>query len=380
MRKSGSLFVRGVFPLVLGLMLAGCALFDDELPESCVVIEEVKQATPDKVVIDTAMEVRLYPVKVSFIDRMESSSGDLENSSVAFGKIRSEVIARETDNDREWKEFLARLCEATWPVGSSCIYMRALGKLRVRNTPENLALIDKVMEELNREPDPELLEVQVRFIRVAQKTLDELGTELVPSKKAGCRYDLADFDAVPVGELERRLVSRHDLLGNEASRVLTPSDHEAACKSVTECRYPQDFDVAVGEMAYCGSNKVTQVRQFGFAAVEPQNFEVREIGTKLCVTPTLSDDGHTVTIHLDSQIVTPPEWKDYGAQLPAPNGGTYGLPMEQPFFPVRSVDATLYAALDETLLVSARVATGKTDETELVFLRIRKLSLKSEQP
>ena len=46
--------------LGLGLAIAGCASFEDELPESCVVIEEVKTTPPNKVVIDTKMEVRSY--------------------------------------------------------------------------------------------------------------------------------------------------------------------------------------------------------------------------------------------------------------------------------------------------------------------------------
>ena len=355
----------------LSFAFAGCALFDNEPPESYVVIEETKPSAPDKVVIDTAMKVRFYEVPEPFADWTESSSKD-------FGVKKSESIARETDTDHEWKELFARACEVTWPVGSSCTYVGALGKLRVRNTPENLARIDKIMGVLNREPAP--LEVQVRFVRVAQKTLDELGAELAPGKSAGCRFDLADFDAVPAGELERRLVSRRDLLGNDAPRVRTLSGYEAAYASVTECRYPQDFDVALGEMTGGGSNRVAQVKRFGFATAEPQNFEMREIGTKLCVTPTLSDDGRTVKVRLNAQVVAPPEWKDYGTQLPAPDGGTYGLPMEQPFFPVRSVDTTVHAALGETLLVGARVAAGKTDETELVFLRVRRLTPAPSRP
>ena len=44
--------------LGLGIAFAGCTSFEDELPESCVVIEEVKTTPPNKVVIDTKMEVR----------------------------------------------------------------------------------------------------------------------------------------------------------------------------------------------------------------------------------------------------------------------------------------------------------------------------------
>ena len=363
MRNFCRLFVCGLSPLVFGFAFAGCASLEDELPESCVVIEEVK-ASPGKVVIDSTMEVRFYRIPEPFVDWKGRESE-------TFGTKKSEVIARETDTDREWKEHIARGCEATWPVGSSCFYLKPLGKLRIRNTPENLSLIDKFMDEFYHEPAR--LEVQVRFVRVAQKTLDELGGELLSGKGNGCRYDLADFDAVPAGELERRLTSRRDLLGNEAPRILALSGYEVACASVTECRYPQDFDVAMGEMVGGRSNETIRIKQTGFATAEPQNFEMREVGTKLQVTPTLSDDGHAVSIRLNTQVVASPEWMEFGTELPSPNGGTYALPMKQPFFPVRSVDVTLNAVLGETLLVSAHVATGKTDETELVFLCVRRL-------
>ncbi len=130
--------------LGLGLALAGCASFEDELPESCVVVEEVRTTPPNKVVIDTKMEVRSYPVICSFLERMSSASEDIK--SFGASTVKSEVIAKESDEDRELKEFFARCCGATWPVGSSCTYVKAISKLRVRNTPENLKLIDEFMD------------------------------------------------------------------------------------------------------------------------------------------------------------------------------------------------------------------------------------------
>ena len=142
--------------LGLGLALAGCASFEDELPESCVVIEEVKTTPPNKVVIDTKMEVRSYPVIATFLERMSSASEDIKGFGAST--VKSEVIAKESDEEREWKEFFARCSGATWPVGSSCTYVRQIGKLRVRNTPENLKLIDEFMDEVNARGA--LLEVQ----------------------------------------------------------------------------------------------------------------------------------------------------------------------------------------------------------------------------
>ena len=353
----------------LGLALAGCASFEDELPESCVVIEEVKTTPPNKVVIDTKMEVRSYPVIATFLERMSSGSEDMKGFGVST--VKSEVVAKESDEDREWKEFFARCCGATWPVGSSCTHVKQIGKLRVRNTSENLKLIDEFMDEVKARGD--LLEVQTRFVRVAQKTLDEIGAELFPGKGAGYRYDLVEFDAVPAGELERRLASRRDLVENKVCRVTTRLGEETVFKNVSECIYPTDYEVQMSSYAPSGSNDWVRTGEYGFATVEPQSFTMREVGSILDVTPVMTDDEQAIDLSLNMQIVAPPEWMDYGMQLPSANGGSYALPMKQPFFPVASSDTKLTVAPGETVLASSGVFQGKADETEFIFVRTRKL-------
>ena len=356
--------------LGLGLAIAGCASFEDELPESCVVVEEVRTTPPNKVVIDTKMEVRSYPVICLFLERMSSASEDIK--SFGASTVKSEVIAKESDEEREWKEFFARCCGVTWPVGSSCTYVKAISKLRVRNTPENLKLIDEFLDEVNARGV--LLEVQTRFVRVAQKTLDEIGAELFPGKGAGYRYDLVEFDAVPAGELERRLASRRDLVENKVCRVTTRSGEEAVFKNVSECIYPTDYDVQMSSYAPSGSNNWVRTGEYGFATVEPQSFMMREVGSILQVTPTMTDDGQVIDLELNVQVIAPPEWMDYGMQFPSAFGGTYALPMKQPIFAAISPDAKLSVTPGETVLVGSGVSQGKADETEFIFVRTRKLA------
>lgn len=230
-----------------------------------------------------------------------------------------------------------------------------------------------VMDELNA--GGVLVEIQTRFVRVAQKTLDEPGAELFPGKAAGYRYDLAEFDAVPAGELERRLVARRDLVENKVCRVTTRSGEEAVFKDVTEYIYPTDYDVQMSSYAPSGSNDWVRTGEYGFASVEPQPFTMREVGSILQVTPTLTDDGQVMDLEMNVQIVTPPEWMDYGMQLPSAIGGSYALPMKQPFFPVASSDMKLSVTPGETVIASSGVIQGKSDETEFVFVRTRKLAL-----
>lgn len=354
--------------VLLGAALVGCVSSERDLPATCRVIEEDKPVDASKAVIDTAMEVRHFRVGHLIADQYVG--GCVSVKETGFGEI-SEVIPRETSDDRKWKEWLVAGCSATWPAGSSCSYIPALDKIRVRNTSDNLKLIEAFMAELNSERA--MLEVQVRFVKVEQKTLDAVGAELLPGKDAGHRYDLSDFDDVSGERLERCLVARRDLLDNDAPKVLTRNGEEGVFKSVTECLYPQDYDVKVGVMVPRGSNANARVCSSGVVAAEPMNFTMREIGTVLCATPRLMDDGNHAEVVLRAEIVGKPDWMEYGTRFPAPAGSVYELPMKQPFFPLRSVDSRCKVVLGETQLIGARVGAAGLDVTELVFLRVRKV-------
>ena len=156
-------------------------------------------------------------------------------------------------------------------------------------------------------------------------------------------------------------------------RATTRPGEEAVFKDVAEYIYPTDYDVQMSSYAPSGSNNWVRTGEHGFAAVEPQSFMMREVGSILEVTPTMTDDGQVFDLALNMHIIAPPEWMDYGTQLPSAYGGTYALPMKQPFFPVVSYDARLSVTPDETVLVGSGVSQGKTDETEFIFVRTRKL-------
>lgn len=215
--------------------------------------------------------------------------------------------------------------------------------------------------------------VQVRFVEVDQKTLDDVGAELVPGKESNHRYDIADFEDVSADVFERKLIARRDLLRNESSRALTVSGNEALLKSVTEYIYPTDFMIEMRDSGsvYTSSNTVSEVGRPGIAAVEPQEFMMREVGTIFLVTPDLEDDGSRIDCDIKAYVVDKPEWTDYGTQLPSPNGGSYALPMKQPFFPCHQLDTRLTAVPDETVLVGAEVSAKDKDVTRLIFFRAR---------
>ena len=160
---------------------------------------------------------------------------------------------------------------------------------------------------------------------------------------------------------------------NKVCRATTRPGDEVVFKDVAEYIYPTDYDVQMSSYAPSGSNDWVRTGEHGFAVVEPQSFTMREVGSILDVTPVMTDDEQVIDLSLNMQIVAPPEWMDYGMQLPSANGGSYALPMKQPFFPVASSDTKLTVAPGETVLASSGVFQEKTDETEFIFVRTRKL-------
>ena len=124
------------------------------------------------------MVTRSYPVVAAFMDRMGSASSDMkEMKSAGFGGSSSRRKEDEEENqEKDWKEFF-ELLGVKWPEGSSIMYIKTIGKLRVKNTYENLAELEKALTELNA--DPKLIEIEARFVEVCQEDLNSLGFEWI---------------------------------------------------------------------------------------------------------------------------------------------------------------------------------------------------------
>jgi general secretion pathway protein D len=81
------------------------------------------------------------------------------------------------------------------------------------------------------------------------------------------------------------------------------------------------------------------------AVVEPGGFETREVGVILSVTPDVSPDGQMINLNMTPEVVTEPDWKNYGSTYTSydPNGQpvVQQLNMEQPFFKTRRVQTQI---------------------------------------
>ena len=97
-------------------------------------------------------------------------------------------------------------------------------------------------------------------------------------------------------------------------RLVTRPGEETELKGVLEYLYPTDYEVIHAEWSQTvGTNTISGIDSAG-AAVEPQSFAIREVGTIVKITQSLTDDGNLIDIELNAQLIGEPEWKDFGAK------------------------------------------------------------------
>ena len=267
-------------------------------------------------------------------------------------KTAQENAEEVAETEKFWREWFTLASGADWPEGAAVHELKGLNRIWVKNTPTNLVKIAKTLEEVYSNA---LVEFDLRYVEAGQKALSEVG--------------YFGTNRVNAAVLLERLMARDDARLLEAPRVITRPGEEAFLKGVLEYIYPTDYYVnhactsqAVGTNTVYGSDSAG-------AAVEPQCFTMREVGTFVQVTPTLTADGKVIDIELDAQLVGEPEWKDYGAKAKWKGAATYDLTMEQPFFPVRaSADTKIGVRPGSTCVFGGGADRRKGDEDKFVLI------------
>ena len=190
--------------------------------------------------------------------------------------------------------------------------------------------IVKYFRELENEESLHLLECDVRLVGAGREALKAVGFE-----GSGHVSDAA--------ALCKKLLDRDDVDLIDASRVVVRSGEEYVTKAVTEYIYPTEYNLRIEPPVSTNSQSSASTNSLhsqncALSAVEPTMFTMREVGSIVNMTPTLTYDCRLVDIELNVQFVSDPIWKDYGVKAPPAPPSRYDLPREQPFFPVCSVD------------------------------------------
>ena len=270
-------------------------------------------------------------------------------------KTKEEKAAEVAEDERGIKEWFTEAAGVEWPEGSSLHKLRSLNRLWIKNTPKNLAKVAKLWTNIHNDGYCRNIEFDIRYMSADRKTLSEVG--------------YFGTSRINAAVLQNRLMAHGGARLLESPRLVTRRGEETVLKGLTEYIYPTDYEVNHALTSQMDGTKIVYGTDSAGAAVEPYSFTMRETGTIVQITPSLTDDGNLIDIELYTYLVGEPEWKDYGAKAKWKGAVTYDLPMEQPFFPVRATtDAKVSMRPGATYVFGGGADRRKGDEDKFVFI------------
>jgi len=139
-------------------------------------------------------------------------------------------------------------------------------------------------------------------------------------------------------------------------RVTTKNNEQATIKVIEEIRYPQAYEAnQIQTYGGIGANgaAVVNAQPINVTVFTPADFQTREVGVILNVTPTIGPDGYTIDLTLVPEVSELTEWHDYGTQN--------GLNASQPFFSTRTVTSKLVVWDGETVVLVGLIKERLTD-------------------
>ena len=357
------------------------------------------------------MVSKTYTVLPNIKDRAMGVARDLSSNNKfnSANSFDTAEISSDGESDVDWKQLFSDM-GVKWPTGSKISFLSGINKMRVYNTPENIVEFEKALQELN--VTPRQIEIEARFVEVGQRDLDSLGIEWGisdPWEVAKNRKDPQQYisvDKMGSGESLRNLTtasssfngmanvddgilkiashltnpeisvllralsqkSNTDLLS--APKVVTQAGQQAIIKVVTEYIFPREYEL----QEYDSSGDSDNVQNV-YPAVQPTDFDMREVGVILDVTPSVSEDGQLISLMLNPQIISEPEWVDYGFEYPKGTLNadgemdTYHITMKQPLFKVRSIQSNVDIYNGATVVMGGMITEDRIEvEDKIPFL------------
>ena len=388
---------------------------------------------------DKDLEVRSYSVLSTLTERFNKLASEMARSRTsggadAGGGTFSALTppAGDTGGDKQDWKALFQSMGMEWPDGSSISYLETIGKLRVKNTSDNLAVFETLLDELN--VTPRQIEIEARFVEVEQSDLDSLGVEwnvnqqiplglgtwpntannsltlfpglptstsasgygtgtAVADPTAGLRYLTTGgglnnlFNITPGSNPNDSLLSVHGIFKHldadailhmlsqrsntdvlSAPKVVTKSGAEAVIKVVTEYIYPTTYEIVYPQQQT--ATITTGNQPMITPVVQPGGFETREVGVILQVVPEVSAEGQMINLTMNPQVVSEPDWHDYGMDMPGLDvDHPTHLPMMQPFFHIRSVSTSVSIYNGATVVMGGMITENRVaSEDKIPFL------------
>jgi general secretion pathway protein D len=276
-----------------------------------------------------------------------------------------------------------------FPPGSALFYYAHNSTLIIRNTPENMELIERVLAVLNSVPTQ--VEIEAKFVEIGQNDLDALGfTWKVGPYQAGdvvisggqpsttfpgttpnanangnnITSGLRDQSALignavasllgqtasagtggTVGSIRGILTNpQFEVIINalsqkgsadvlSAPKVTTISGNQAQIRVAQEFIYPTTYTAA---SVQGGQQSGGTISQPTVTPATPGGFAMRPVGVVFNVTPTVGADGYTINLTLIPQVTSFLGFIDYGSVIVSA-GVVVPNPIKQPLFSTRDI-------------------------------------------
>ncbi|MCA1809209.1 MAG: hypothetical protein LC725_07155 [Lentisphaerae bacterium] len=297
-----------------------------------------------------------------------------------------------------------------FPEGTSIVYRPSMNLIIVSNNAENLEKFERILNMLNVVPVQ--VEIEARFVEVQQTDVEELGMEWLLTDNWVVAQESGPGAPLPVTARERVQVNQNNLTKGlrfyegsgenmipqtrgtaagilsissvltspqlsvilhaleqrdganllSAPKVTTKTGSNAEIKIVRELIYPTDWRVVE-------STAPTQTQPGTPGYVVPENFEQRDMGVILNVTPTVGPDNYTIDLVMMPQVVELQEWINYGTLIPDGAGGFMNQNIPQPIFHSRTIITSISIWDGQTVVMGGLITEGQqTSEDKIPFL------------
>ena len=250
------------------------------------------------------------------------------------------------DPNQVWQSFFDEL-GVTGPDFAKFEYLPAIGKVRVTNTTENLAVIEMIFEQFALR----MIEVEMQVHAFRTRDIE--------------RLRLAEGVSVEtLMELRRKGKSKPVA----AATALTKSGQEAVVKAVREVLYPTELNAGIN------GNGTNVTARSAAGALMPGNVEVRETGMILQAVPEVTHNGTWINLMLNPKWVTLEDWASYPAAM-ATGWRHKTLALRQPVFGETGFQTQLTVADGETVLLgSCSTPDGEWVHAGFLTVRLRDVS------
>jgi len=209
---------------------------------------------------------------------------------------------------------------------------------------------------------PLQVEITCMFIEMGINDMKQLGIDWVQGGPVSSSSDAA--------VLLNALKQKEGVNILALPKLITKSGANAEVKSVTECIYPTKFSVMKSErgpspQAVAPTNMAVQgatplppppPRE----SIIPSEFQTRDVGAIMNVTPTIGPDRNTLDLVMLPQVCRLAGWIDYG---------TPGRKMVQPVFQSFNITTSVTIISGQTIMLGANAANMnmKWDERGLAY-------------